>query len=306
MQAQTDGDYDYTDNGDGTATITGYIGSGGAVIIPNTISNLTVTSIGDGEDSVFADTEVTSVTISNSVTSIGDFAFAGSGFASVTIGNNVTSIGDYAFFYCTSLTNVTIPNSVTNLGRIAFSQCTSLINVTIGNNVTGIEDQAFDSCYSLTNVTIGNSVTSIGYYSFNYCTSLTSVTIPNSVISIAQYAFYACSSLTNVIIGSGVTDIAEGAFWNSDNLTAITVDALNSVYSSIDGVLLNKSQTTLIKYPGGKGVTYTIPNSVTSIGDEAFRILPKLNQRLNWHQRHLHRRGCVLLLSGSNKRRNPQ
>jgi hypothetical protein len=118
--------------------------------------------------------------------------------------------------------------------------------------------------------TIPNSVTSIGDYAFASCSTLTSVTIPNSVTSIGNGAFGGCTSLTSATIGSGVTSIGFWAFSECSSLSAITVDALNSVYSSVAGVLFNKSQSTLVQYPGGKAGSYAIPNSVTSIGDYAF------------------------------------
>ncbi len=181
------------------------------------------------------------------VTSIGYGAFWSCiRLTSVTIGNNVTSIGYEAFYGCTSLTNVLIPNSVTSIGDGAFCNCTHLASVTIPSSVTIIWNQAFSSCIRLTNVTISNGVTSICTGAFAGCTRLTSVTIPKSVTSIGDQAFYGCTSLTNV-----------------------TVDAFNSFYSSLDGVLFNKSQTMLIQCPGGKG-SVTIPNSVISIGDWAF------------------------------------
>ena len=99
----------------------------------------------------------------------------------------------------------------------------------------------------------GKPVTSIGYQAFSFCTSLTSVTIPNSVTSIEGQAFGSCTSLTN-----------------------ISVDAANVVYSSLDGVLFNKAQTTLILFPGGRGGGYAIPSSVTSIGSYAFFYCPSL------------------------------
>jgi hypothetical protein len=116
----------------------------------------------------------------------------------------------------------------------------------------------------------GKPVTSIGVYAFYGCTSLTSVTIPNSVTSIGDWAFAFCLSLTSVTIPNSVTNIGLNAFGYCTSLSAITVDPLNAVYSSVDGVLFNKSQTLLIQCPGGKAGSYTIPNSVTNIGDGAF------------------------------------
>ncbi len=97
------------------------------------------------------------------------------GLTSVTIGNSVTSIGDETFYDCASLTNVTILGSVTSIGEEAFLDCYSLTSVTIPNSVTSIGNAAFYQCYSLTNVTIPNSVTSIGVSAFADCPSLTSV-----------------------------------------------------------------------------------------------------------------------------------
>jgi hypothetical protein len=155
---------------------------------------------------------------------------------------------DYAFFGCSGLTSITIPNGVTS----------------IGNN-------AFRSCSDLTSIIIPNSVTSIGYEAFSGCFGLTSITIPNGVTSIGYEAFYYCSSLASIIIPNGVTSIGVQAFSYCERLTAIHVESGNEYFSSEDGVLFNNDKTELICYPGGKtGDPYTIPNSVTSIGDDAF------------------------------------
>ena len=90
------------------------------------------------------------------------------------------------------------------------------------------------------------------------------------VTSIGSNAFLRCFSLSSVTIPASVINIGENAFCDCTSLTAITVDALNPTYSSVDGVLFDKSQTTLIQCPGGKAGSYAIPNSVTSIGDHAF------------------------------------
>jgi hypothetical protein len=163
----------------------------------------------------------------------------------------------------------TIPNSVNTIGDIAFDGCTSLTNVTIGTNVTNIGDWAFQYCTNLTSVAIGTNVTRIGNYAFYYCSSLINVTIPNSVTGIGNYAFVGCSSLTSIAIPAGVTTIGDFAFFYCASLTAITVDALNPAYSSVDGVLLY-NHTMLNQCPAGKAGSYTIPNTVTYIGDNAF------------------------------------
>ncbi len=250
-------------------TITKYTGSGGAVTIPSTINGLPVTSIGD--NAFYCCTNLAGVTIPDTVTNIGDGAFQGClSLATATIGNSVTSIGSYAFYACDSLTSLTIPNSVTSIGYEAFFYCVHLASIAIPDSVTSVGDCAFSYCASLASATIGNSVTSIGYMAFYCCTSLTSATMGNSVASIGAWAFDGCTGLTSVTIPKSVTSIADWALPHCASLTAITVDALNASYSSVAGVLFNKTQTTLIQCPGGEAGSYTIPNSVTSIGNGAF------------------------------------
>ena len=270
----------------------------GANIVSNTYENgqgiitfdAPVTSI--GKDAFRGCLLLTSVTIPDSVTSIGEYTFSGTSLTSVTIGNSVTSIGSYAFA-STSLTSVTIPDSVISIGNYAFYGCTSLTSVTIGDSVTSIGDRAFFGCTSLkafygkfasadnrcliidgvshsfapaglTEYTIPDSVTSIGIQAFCGCTSLTSITIPDSVTSIGEGAFYGCKSLTSVTIPDSVTEIGIQAFGSCTSLTSITIpDSVTEI--------------------GNYAFTYcsslesvTIGNSVTSIGDRAFISCPSL------------------------------
>ena len=252
-----------------TGTVTDCDSSVTKANIPHTIKGATVTCIGNGAFGWCK--SLTGVTIPDSVTSIGGSAFYGcTSLTNVTIPDSVTSIGGSAFGNCKSLTNMTIPDSVTLIGNGAFLGCTSLTSVTIPDSVTSIGEQAFSECTSLTSVTIPDSVTSIGEQAFSECTSLTSVTIPDSVTSIGEQAFSECTSLTSVTIPDSVTSIGNGAFASCTSLTGIWVAEGNNDYSSdASGVLFNKDKITLVQCPGTFR-EYTIPDSVTSIGEQAF------------------------------------
>ncbi len=167
---------------------------------------------------------LTSVTIPNTVKTIGYFAFENcSGITSLTIGNSVTRIYTAAFHNCSALTSLTIPNSVTSIGGSIFRGCSALTSVTIGNSLTSVSNYAFFGCSSLLSVTIPNSVKDIANYAFENCSALTSVTIGDSVTSIGNKAFYGCSSLSSVTIPNSVTSIYEKAFQNCSALTSVTI-----------------------------------------------------------------------------------
>jgi len=140
----------------------------------------------------------------------------------------------------------------------------------VGLPVTSIAGRAFNYCSGLTSVSIPDSVTNIGAEAFYYCSELSSATIPDSVSGIGFSAFALCTNMTSVTIGSGVTTMGGGVFTSCINLTTIAVDPSNSAYISVDDVLFNKAQTTLIKYPEKKAGDYSVPNSVTAIEIGAF------------------------------------
>lgn len=207
---EIDGVYYYLDSRKGEAAVRhpDYYGSyTGVVKIPSSVEyGGKVYSVTKINSQAFQDyTEVTSVTIGNSVKEIDSEAFSGcTGLISVTIGNSVERIGHNAFSGCTGLTVVVIPNSVKYLG---------------GHDEGG----AFDGCTHLTSVTIGNFVKAIGQGTFRGCTGLASIIIPNSVETIESQAFYGCSALTFITIGNAVKEIKYQAFKGCTSLSSVTI-----------------------------------------------------------------------------------
>lgn len=167
---------------------------------------------------------LTSITIPNSVTSIGYHAFQGC--TSLPVEDNIRYADTYAVEAVDkTLSTYTIKNGTRFIGSSAFRDCSSLASINIPNGVTTIGERAFDHCSSLTSINIPNGVTSIGYSVFHGCSGLTSITIPNSVTSIGHSAFYGCTNLTSVTIPNSVTSIDTYAFQYCRSLTSVTVEA---------------------------------------------------------------------------------
>ena len=259
VNAASESDLSFTLNEDGLSyTLTSCSTSAsGELSIPSTYNGKPVAAI--GYQSFRGRTELTSVTIPSSITSIEGYAFLGcSGLTSVTIPGSVTSIGHSAFYYCTGLTSLTITSGVNSIGDFVFYGCSGLTSVTIPGSVTSIGNSAFSNCKGLTSLTISSGVNSIGDSAFAYCSGITSVTIPDSVTSMGKDVFYNCSGLTSVTISKNVTSIGNNAFYRCTGLTSVTIP--NSVTSI--GELAFSSCIGL--------TSVTIPDSVTSIGRSAF------------------------------------
>lgn len=214
----------------------------GDIVIPESVEyegvTYTVSSIGK---SAFVNSSVTSVTIPNSVTSIGDMAFDQChslksisipgcvktiGYrcygdcreaTSILIEDGLESIGEDAFIGC-GFADLVIPNSVTSIGIGAFVNCPNLTNVTLPDNIEIINVTMFYDCRKLASVNIPDGVSSIYHDAFGNCESLSSITLPNSVNRIGQNAFKGCSGLKTITIGDNMTQIENNAFAGCKNM----------------------------------------------------------------------------------------
>ncbi len=257
--------YDYSTENKAPFRSSIYIGWVDSIIIQSGVTSI-------GNYAFYMCEHIESVTIPDTVTAIGEYAFTQcESMTSVNIPNNVTSIGKHTFASCKSLTSVKIPDKVTSIGEFAFSSCEALTSVTIPDGVTSIEQFTFNNCKSLTSVSFPDGLKSIGWNSFNECANLRSVKIPATVTTLEGSAFENCTSLTSMSIPASVTRIDRLVFGGCTSLTAITVSSDNEKYLSLNGVLFTKDMQELLCYPPAKEGAYTIPDSVTTIGDYAFK-----------------------------------
>ena len=267
-----------------------------SLTIPNQVLSI-------GNWSFQACASLTNITLGTNVASVGDYAFSScSGLTEFMIPNSVTNIGNEALEFCGSLTNVSLGTGVTTIGNDAFAYCSSLTRIVIPKSVTNIASITYSlvyvgggrlqliigpiemvaHCGRLTDITVDGqnpAYSSVNGILFNKAqTTLLeapgafagSYTVPGSVTSIGGEAFQNCGGLTTVSIPNGVTNIGSSAFAACGSLTAIAVDAQNPDYSSTDGILFDKLQTTLIQFPGGIGGSYAVGSGIVSLGSAAF------------------------------------
>lgn len=290
-------------------------------------TDLTAEVVGGSSDSIFIPNSITYNARTYIVTSISDRSFSTYGITSITIPNSITSIGEYAFTYCHKLksvyiadivawcaisfhgkesnpmyqasdlylnyeliTNLVIPNSVTSIGEYAFYGCTNLTSIELPNSVTSIGDYAFYGCSSLTSLEIPNSVTSIGWYAFRNCSSLTSVSIPESVTTIGLGGtFQGCTEL-NIVkwnakeckIEANTNNSYYPPFYNLENITAFLFgENVTHIPACICCGLSGLDKISLplgVKSIGfsafrlcSKITSIEIPDNVTNIEESAFR-----------------------------------
>ena len=317
--------YAYKENADDTATITitDFLGPVDStktpdpytITVPTKLDGRKVTGLGE---SSFSGTyspdhpknynlrsfcnQIQSVTIPESVTSIGKSAFEHcSKLDSLTIKGVATSIGASAFASCTSLTSLSLVGSFQTIGDFAFASCgmtsltidatitsiekyafssSSLTSLSLTGNVQKIGDYAFTYCTSLTSLSLTGNIQKIGDHAFDSCSSLNTVTLPKSLTSIGSHAFDSCTSLDSIEIPGKVTEIGDYAFTEA-GLTSATID--EGVQSTGKLMFYKCSNLKTVEFPksltaigygsfwGCSDLEYvTIPDSVVSVEDFAF------------------------------------
>ncbi len=218
------------------------------------------------------------------------YSVNGSNITSFTFGDKVDSIPDGLCEKLTKLSSVTIPESVKSIGASAFSGCTDITSVIIGSGVTEIGSNAFSGCTGLADVNLPNGVKTIGDDAFYNCSGITSISIPNSVTSIGKRAFCGCNGITSITIPESVTSVGNSAFVGCTSLTAVrwnakqckggydaTFTPFYSYYGSGDNPIASfifgdnvESIPADLCRGLNKLTDITIPENVTSIGEDAF------------------------------------
>ena len=245
----------------GEVTITGYTGTGGAVVIPSSIGGFPVTKIADSAFSF-------RTTLTN-----------------ITIPDSVLEIGQNAFYGCSGLLSATIGNGVTTLPRNAFSECVGLTSVSLGASVKTLGDYVFNNCKKLTSITFPAGFESMGTRAFALCAELTSITFPQSVTAIGSEAFYGCTKLSTVYfqgntpptiewgVFSGIANGAMGYYPTTASTAwgGVTIAGLSLVHPDTESPVI-----TLI---GGnplevfKGATFSDPGATVTDNKDATRTI---------------------------------
>ena len=252
------------------------------------------------EYSAFENSQLTAVTVSSGVKTIGFYTFANSSVREVSLPDSLTEIPAGLFYGCEKLETMRIPAGVTKLGTNAYKGCKGIQSIVVasGNKnftavgtalfnkaktqllfcaaaaegqfsvpgtVTSIGSYAFSGCQKITEISMPSKLTTISDAAFMDCSGLTGVTIPDSVTSIGGAAFSGCSSLGHIVLPAKLRTIKKSAFAGCSSLTGVEISGENTQYVSLDGVLYNKTETELVICPCGKGGTLELPEGITDL-----------------------------------------
>ncbi len=195
------------------------------------------------------------------VTEIADRAFfCAFDLENVWLPESITRVGDSAFMYCTSLSYISLPESLTHISTGAFRHCHSLEQITLGDGLSNIGSYAFDGCSNLVSVVLPNSIQTLSEGVFLNCTNLEKVSMGDNLVSIEKFALEGCVSLKNLLIPKNLNMVGE-TFETCSSLESFDVHPDNEHFSSLSGVLFDKSMQSLIRFPRSNGGEQSEPNS---------------------------------------------
>ncbi len=240
------------------------------------------------------------IILPNGIESIGKAAFYGcTGLTEINLPSSVKKIKSMAFAKCTSLKSISIPEDVSNISRHLFNKCTNLVSINLNNNIEKIASEAFSYCKSLKEISIPDSTDTIEAYAFRGCESLEKIKLPDGIEEVNYGTFKGCTSLKKVRLPESIKYIYQEAFKNCVSLETVNipeqtelikgsafanaaasfnVDSENGYFSAKDGVLYNKMQTVLLKYPCYKPGDYTTPDGLKKISAYAFKECKKIGK----------------------------
>lgn len=278
--------YDLYD--DGTAVVTGLSGQGNPtdLVIPTIMTAPTDQGsyyvVGVKDNAFFSNSILKSVTLPNTIKSLGNTSFAGcSSLSSITLQVGLESIGNNCFQGCTSLQSVVIPHNVRSIGDAAFANCSGLKDVRLPDSIVSVQNSTFSGCVSLTSINIPLNVTSIGLGAFSNCKNLSTVDLPSKLTIIDTYGFYMCPALKSIALPNSLKSIGGNAFMSS-GLTSITVPEGVTVIGdgafSANSALLEASLPSTLKVTPAFGFEgdyslskVTLAEGIETIGAKSFR-----------------------------------
>ena len=280
----TCGDYKFTVNDDGTATITDYIGTDTDITIPSTVTDeagngYTVAELACAAEkngfSYYEGTELLNLTIPDGIMKI-DINVPPTGGSSllriqnITIGADVKEINPFTFFNHELLKTITVDENnphYESVDNVLFTEDMKTLityantdkgSYTVPDSVEVLSDCAFSSCVNLTEIVLPNTITEMGSYAFAGCTYVKSIDIPDGVTILSEGVFWACSNASEITIPESVTVIGRAAFDGCYNLTEVNIPSNVTIIDDyVFGECLN-----LVKV--------TLPDGITSIGEGAF------------------------------------
>ena len=247
-------------------------------------------------ESAFECSRLGSVAIPDSVYSLGEGAFYGCDeLSSASLGAGLTDVSKYAFANCVSLTEITIPAAIKVIREAAFANsgisavnfaedgalhsigasafaATPVEAVSLPLSLTFVYESAFAKCVKLSEVTFaeGGYLLAIGAYAFSDTWSLTAVTLPDTLEELGDYAFIGSGLEGTVEIPASLEYLGKGAFASCVGLESIEVNAENTTYNSINGVVYTEDSSALVAYPAGNTATsYTLPAETKRVAESA-------------------------------------